>query len=261
MPERTLIFSLSIALLAALPARAQELDGRAIAERADKQNRAKDEVDRVTMLIFDKSGEKRTRELTTWFLAGEGGEDRSLVRFDAPADVKGTGLLTLQHAEKDEQWLYLPELRKTKRIAGSSRALSFAGTDFSNFDMRTEDLAHHDYKRLDDAQANGRACYVIEAVPKNDDVKEETGYSKRTLWIDKERFTVQRCEYYDKDGKLLKRLVLEGEKQVQGLWRPVQVTMENVQEGSKTVVQHDRGREINKGIEESKFTKRALERP
>ncbi|MGH7295145.1 MAG: outer membrane lipoprotein-sorting protein, partial [Polyangiaceae bacterium] len=164
------------------------------------------------------------------------------------------------HKDGDDQWLYLPELRKTKRIAGSSRALSFAGTDFSNFDMRTEDLARHDYKRLDDGTAGGRACYVVEATPKNDDVKEETGYSRRTISIDKERWTVLQCVYYDKDGKLLKTLTTEGETQVDGLWRPVRVTMANVQEGTKTVVLHDRGREINKGIDDEKFTKRALER-
>jgi hypothetical protein len=197
-------FALVLALAALAPAFADDLDGRKIAENADRKNRAKDEVDRVT----------------------------------------------------------LPELRKSKKIAGTSRALSFAGTDFSNFDMRTEDLAHHDYKRIADGKAGGRDCYVIEATPKDDDVKEETGYSKRTMWVDKERWTILRCEYVDKAGKPLKTLVSEGDVQVEGgLWRPTKVTMENAQEGTKTIVQHDRGRDINKGVDEGMFSKRALEKP
>lgn len=262
---RSLSVSLACALAAvslALPlALADELDGRAIAEKADKHNRPKDEKDGVTMVIVSARGEKRKREMTTWFKAGEGDDDKLLVRFDSPSDVKGTGLLTIEQGPSDEQWLYLPDLRKSKKIAGSSKASSFMGTDFSNYDMRTEDLQGHDYAKKGEEEVDGRACYAVEVTPKTDEVKDTTGYARRTIWVDKERFTINKCEYFDKTGKPLKTLTTEGWKQVEGLWRPTKVVMENKQEGSKTIVTYERGREINKGVDDTTFTKRKLEAP
>jgi outer membrane lipoprotein-sorting protein len=250
-----------VLLAAAAAALGGDLDGRAIAEGFDKKNRPRDEVDHIRMVIIDRTGSQRSRELTIYFKAGEGDDDKTLVRFDGPPDMKGTGFLTLEEGEKDEQWLYLPELRKTKKIAGASKAQAFMGTDFSNYDMRTEDLAAHEYRRLADEALGGRDCYVIEAVPKSDEVAVETGYSKRKIWVDKERFTVPRVEFYDRSGKLLKVASADAPTQIEGLWRPTRVVMENVQQGSKTVVYHDRGREVNKGIDDGMFTRRALEKP
>ena len=251
-----------VALVAfAAPARAQELDGHAIIDKADKLNRAKDEKDKLVMVIVSPRGEKRKRELTTWFQAGQGDDNKVLVRFDTPADVKGTGLLTLVHGETDDQWLFLPDLRKSKRIAGATKSQSFMGTDFSNYDMRTEDIPGHVYARTGEEAIDGRACHTVEAKPKNDDKLDETGYARRTFWVDKERFTVPKVEYYDKNGKLLKVAISEGWKQFEGLWRPAKITMENKQEGSKTIVTYDRGREVNKGVPDSTFTKQSLENP
>ncbi|HVY62723.1 MAG TPA: outer membrane lipoprotein-sorting protein [Planctomycetota bacterium] len=253
------VFLASLALPAA--ARAEDLDGHAIIDKADKVTRAKTEKDRISMIIVSSSGEKRKRELTSWFLAGEGDDNKVLVRFDAPADVKGTGLLTVVHGDSDDQWLYLPDLRKSKRIAGATKSQSFMSTDFSNYDLRTEDIPGHVYAKTGEQSLDGRACYVVEGKPKDDDKLDETGYSRRVFWVDKERFTVPKVEYYDKAGKLLKVALSEGWKQFDGLWRPAKVTMENKQEGSKTIVTYERGREVNKGVPESTFTKQALENP
>jgi outer membrane lipoprotein-sorting protein len=249
-----------IVLAAAGLALAQELDGRAIMNKADKVNRAKDEKNQVTLTIVSPRGEKRRRELTTYFQSGAGDDDKSLIRFDSPADVKGTGFLTLEQGETDEQWLYLPDLKKTKRIAGATKAQSFQGTDFSNYDMRSEDLAGHVYEKKGEETVDGRACYLIEAKPKDDSVLEATGYSLRKIWVDKERWVVPKSEYYDKNGKLLKVAASDGWKQVEGLWRPAKVVMENKQEGSKTTIAFG-AREINKGIADKVFTKRELENP
>jgi outer membrane lipoprotein-sorting protein len=194
-------------------------------------------------------------------MAGDGDDDRLMVRFNAPAEVKGTGLLTIEKGAEDEQWLYLPDLKKSKRIAGASKAQSFMGTDFSNYDMRTEDLTGHDYRKTGEETLDGRPCYLVEATPKTEEVKESTGYARRTMWVDKERWVVPRCEYFDTSGKPLKTLTADGWKQIEGLWRPAKVTVENKQEGSKTVVTYEKGREINKGLPEKTFTKRELEAP
>lgn len=258
---RSISLGIALTLVVSAPALAQDPDGRTIVDRADKANRAKDEKDLLTMTIISARGEKRKRELTTLFKSGEGDDDKTLIRFDAPADVKGTGFLTIEQGEDDEQWLFLPELRKSKRIAGASKAQSFMGTDFSNYDMRTEDLAGHDYERVGEETIDGRACWKVEAKPKNDDVAEETGYSRRLFWVDKERWVVIQAEFFDRSAKLLKVSHAEGWKQVEGLWRSSRVEMVNKQEGSKTILSFERGREINKGIPDKTFTKRELENP
>jgi len=246
--------------VALAPASAEDLDGAAIMDRADKQNRPKDERCDVTMTILSPRGEKRRRELVTYFRAGAKDDDKLLVRFEAPADVKGTGLLTIEEGDDDEQWLYLPDLRKSKRIAGATKSQSFMGTDFSNYDMRTEDLAGHVYTKTGEETVDGRACYVLEAKPKDDDVLEETGYSKRILYVDKERFVCPKVVYFDRHGKLLKEAVTSGFTQIEGLWRGREIAMENRQEGSKTLVVYEK-REVNKGLDEDLFTRRKLERP
>lgn len=249
-----------IVLAAAGLALAQDLDGKTIMDKADKVNRAKDEKNQVTMTIVSGRNEKRRRELTTYFHSGDGDDDKSLIRFESPADVKGTGLLTLEQGETDEQYLFLPDLRKSKRIAGATKAQSFMGTDFSNYDMRTEDLTGHIYEKKGEEDVEGRKCYLIEAKPKDDSVLESTGYSLRKIWVDKERWVVPKTEFYDKNGKLLKVAASDGWKQVEGLWRPAKVVMENKQEGSKTTIAFGT-REINKGIPDKVFTKRELENP
>ncbi len=259
-----LAVSLALSLAAASPATAGEAapDGRAIAERADKQNRPRDEHATFRLVILDRTGQRRERRVSCWFKAGkESDDDKSLVRFVDPPDVRGTALLTIENGEEEEQWLYLPDLRKTKRIAGASKSLSFAGTDFSNFDMRTEDLASHHYERTGEDEIGGRPCWIIEARPKDDAARDESGYSRRRIWVDKERYTVPRVEYYDKNGKLLKVSTTDDWEQVEGLWRANRVVMENVQEKTRTILTYERGRKINQGIDDSIFTKRALERP
>ena len=256
------IAALAIVAVAEAPpaARAQDLDGRAIMEKADKHNRSKDEKNQISMTIISGRGEKRGRSLTTFFKSGEGDDDKSMIRFETPADVKGTGLLTIEQGETDEQWLYLPDLRKSKRIAGATKSQSFMGTDFSNYDMRTEDLAGHVYEKVGDEQVEGRACFIVEAKPKNDEALEATGYSKRRIFVDKERWVYNTIEFFDRQGKPLKTTTIEDWKQYEGLWRGDKVTVENVQKESKTLVTFNK-REINKGLDKDTFSKRTLENP
>lgn len=242
-------------------ARAEDLDGRAIMTRVDRQNRPKDEKATVAMELVGARGDRRSRELETFFKAGEGDDDRLLVRFLAPGDVKGMGLLTLEKDDgEEEQYLYIPELKKSKRIAGATRSQSFAGTELSYGDMRTEDLKRHEYRLEGEAEEGGRACYVVTGTPANEDVAEETGYGKRTLHVDKERWIVVRVDFYDRSGKLLKVQTSSGHKQISGYWRANEMVVENRQTGAKTRLVYDKGREIDTGLPDRLFTKRELEK-
>jgi hypothetical protein len=238
----------------------EELDGFGIVNKVDKSNRAKDEKDFENMTLVDSKGQKRERTLVTFFKTGEGNDDLTLVRFDTPQNLRGTGLLALEKGADDDMWLYLPDLRKSKRIAGGTKSEPFVGTDFSNYDMRTEDLDGHNYKKVGDEKVGDRDCYVVEATPKTDAKAEETGYSKRTFYADKERWVYNKIVFYDRQGKHLKTTTIEDWKQYENLWRGDKVTVENVQKESKTIVIFPK-RELNKGLGEDTFSKRTLENP
>jgi len=251
---------LALGLLVVAPS-AQALTGREIVEKTDKQNRATDEVTQATMIIVSPAGLRRVRKLTTWTKVKNGDDDWTLIRFLAPADIRGTGLLTLEHGATDEQRIFLPDLRRSKRIAGSNRASAFVGSDFSNYDMRTEDLQNHTYKLLGETEVRGKACFEVEARPKSEETKAQTGYSRRLLYIDKERFIPLEVRFFDRQQKALKTLSIRGYYKVQGFWRSESATMENTQEGSKTILRPSPARKINQGIPDKVFTRRNLERP
>jgi len=243
---------------------AELVEGRKIINGVDKANRAKDEKDTEAMTLIDSKGQKRERTLYTFFRTGEGDDDQTLVRFETPQNIRGTGLLAHEKGADDEMWMYLPDARKTKRIAGATKSEPFAGTDFSNYDMRTEDLTGHEYKKLADEKLGDRDCYVVEATPKNDDMAEATGYSKRTFYVDKERWVYLKTIFYDRQGKLLKTTTIEEWKQYaagdQKVWRGDKVTVANVQKESKTIVTFPK-REMNLGLGDDSFSKRTLENP
>lgn len=240
---------------------AHAITGREIVEKADKANRAQDEIVDTLMYIFSPDGHKRVRLMRSYMQAGEGDDDRSLVRFLKPADIKGTGLLTIEEGESDTQWLYLPELRKSKRIAGASKARPFVGSDLSNGDMRTEDLAHHSYRLLGEETVDGRACYKVEARPKDDATRTSYGYARRWIWIDKQRWVPLRVRFFDLGDKPLKELHATDWRQIEGLWRAHRIEIRNLQTGSRTVLVQNPKRKINTGLSRSIFTRRKLEHP
>lgn len=251
---------LLVALALALGAEAAPaLTGREVMDNVDKRNRAQDEVFTSKMTIISARGIQRERELITHLKAAEGDDDKTLMRFLAPADVKGAGLLIIEDGADDTQWLYLPSLRKTRRIAGSAKANAFMGSTFSNYDMRTENLAIHAYELKGEVEHDGRPCYVVFATPKDDDAAETTGYGRRELLVDKERWVVLKCSFFDRELKPLKTALASGFHQVDGLWREGAIACENV-DGERTVMEHT-SREVNTGIADSAFTKRELESP
>lgn len=235
------------------------LTGREIMEKADKANRPKDETLERTMEIMNERGEVRSRKMKTFFKAGEGDDDMVLVRILEPAEVRGVGLLTLERGSSDDQWLYMPTLKKTKRLAGSSKADAFMGSNFANVDMRTEDLQGHDYQLLEEVEEAGRKAYKVGAMPKTDAVKEQTGYSKRILYVDAERWTTLRVDYFDLAGKELKVLKASDFKQVEGLWRADKVEIRSSQDKSRTRLLPPK-RELNTGLSADIFSTRELER-
>ena len=192
-------------------------------------------VAQVKMTLVNKRGKKRERRIHSKSLKVEGLR-RTVVRFLAPPDVQGTSFLLIERkGESDDQYLYLPALKRTRRIAGSQKSGSFMGSDFSYADMESKDVTESTWKKLPDEKIGAADCYHVEAVPKK---PEDEDYAKTEHWIHKKTWLPLRVRFYDKKGgKLKKTLFVEEFKKVQGRWLVTRARMKNEKKGSSTLIE------------------------
>ncbi|HEX9640441.1 MAG TPA: outer membrane lipoprotein-sorting protein [Candidatus Krumholzibacteria bacterium] len=222
-------------LLATLPSFAEDpaKKGREIAEQADRRDSGyQDSIAQVEMLIRTRGGKETRRDLSISVLEGRSGGDKTLVRFFSPPDVRGTALLT--HAKpggNDEQWIYLPALRRTKRIPSNNRSAAFMGSEFSYEDFASRKLGDYRYKYLRDDKVKDLDVYVVERVPSYAD----SGYARQQVWFDKAEYRTLRVEFWDRKGRALKTLTLEGYQKYLGRFhRSERMLMQNRQTGDST---------------------------
>jgi outer membrane lipoprotein-sorting protein len=186
-----------------------------------------------------------------------------MTRFLSPADVKGTVSLLIEHADKDDDiWIYLPALKKVRRLVASNKKDSFVGTDFSNADVIGYKVAEWHYKLVKEENFDGQACMVIEATPKTDLVKNNTGYSKRLSWLRKDNFATAKAEFWDENGQMLKTAVFGDMQQVdpkRGKWQSLKMEVSNQQTGHRTVIRVENFK-VNQKVEDSFFTTRYMEK-
>jgi outer membrane lipoprotein-sorting protein len=218
----------------------------------------------MEMILIDKRGKQRVREIRSH--SKDFGEDTySIMFFLAPADVKDTGFLSYDYddSEKDDdQWLFLPALKKTKRIASNDKSGSFMGSDFTYSDMSSRDLEKYDYKLLQEADVDGVPVWVVEAIPKTKDEIDETGYTKSIVWVRKDNNVVIRAKNWVKKGDRLKFLDVKKLEQIDGIWVPTELTMTTKKGNAtihKTVIKMSNVR-FNQNLSEDLFTTRQLEK-
>ncbi len=218
----------------------------------------------VEMKIID-GGRTRTRKISMATKLFDGGKtEKRIYRFLAPADVKGTGVLVYDYENKaDDTWVFLPALRKTRRIVSSQRSKSFMGSEFSYADLNIPELDEYTYKTLKEESVGGEPAYVIEVKPKNGSIAKSEGYSKKIYWISKKNHAVLKGIFYDLKGKKLKELsaskikVLDPKK---GRVRALRMEMTNVQNGRKSIFDTKQIKFVPNTKDEY-FTRRYLERP
>ncbi len=239
----------------------QDLTGEQIVRKSEVDNQAKDEHGVVSMVLVTRDGKQRRRTMETFFKKGEGEDDSNLLRFRSPPTIRGTALLTREASGRDDdQWVYLPAFKKSKKIASNKKTNRFAGTDFTFEDLRTEDYGANTYAKKADAKVDegGKSldCYTVEAKPKNPEL---SGYSRRVIYVEKARFLIVKVEFYDHKKRHHKTLSSRGFEKIDNLWRAKRSMMEDHQRGSKTLWQFSE-RKINPGLSDSLFTKSSLER-
>lgn len=238
----------------------QELTARQIMERNDEVQTSKDSTSKITMKLINEKGQERVRKIAYFEKRDKNDNRNTLVKFQFPADVKGTGLLTLEHkGSEDDQWLYLPAMRKTRRISASDKGDSFMGSDFTFEDMEQEDLEEFEYKLLGMEDINGEPCYRIEGIAFSESKKKETSYSRRELWVRKSDFFLLKINYYNRKGDFLKTLTASDVKIISGKPRAHRLTMENFQRRHKTELIYEEIK-LDQGISDNLFTERQLAR-
>ena len=263
-PMRTL-FGLSLAVLvwASGPsvghaASSAEETGLQIATEArERQKGFGNYTADLAMILRNKQGQESQRELRLKVIEVEGDGDRTIFVFDRPRDVKGTAFLIHGHKnESDEQWLYLPALKRVKRISSSNQSGSFMGSEFSYEDMGNAEVEKYTYRFLRDESCGDLECTVSERIP----VGKKSGYSRQLIWLDREELRTIKIEYFDRKEKHLKTLVVEDyEKYLERYWRGGKFTMTNHLTGKSTVLlwsNYEFGTDLDLGD----FTKTALKR-
>jgi outer membrane lipoprotein-sorting protein len=246
----------------AVPAGAQT--AREIMEKVDARDDGDNSTATLEMILIDKRGDKRVRQVTT-FTRDEGRDMQRIMFFLAPADVRGTGFLTYDYysGEKDDdQWLYLPELRKTKRIASSDKSGSFMGTDFSYADMTRRVLDEWTYKILKEDEVRGNKVWLIEALPRDKTVRDRYGYDKSVVFIRQDIFMAVRAVHWVRDGAKLKYLDMKQIEQIDGIWMGTELDMK-ITKGGETLhrtVMRFSDVKFNQAIDEGLFTVRRLEK-
>lgn len=222
-------------LMAAYSVDAQNLSGRDIIKKVKDNPDGETRYSKLDLVLEKSNGSKRERKVESWAM-DIGDDTKTMMFFTYPGDVKGTCFLTWDYdqiGKDDDKWLYMPALKKTRRISGSSSKTDyFMGTDFTYDDMGDRNIDEDDHKFLREETIDGHACYVVESIPKD---KREI-YSKKISWIRKDCFMGIKVEYYDKLNKLHRVLNISDIKQVQGFWTRGKMVMENVQTKHKTVL-------------------------
>lgn len=228
-----IVCSLSLILPFSALAETAEEKGLAIAKEADRRDTGwQDQTANLKMVLRNRHGEESIREIRSKTLEVEGDGDKALSIFDNPRDVKGTAFLSYTHAIKpDEQWLYLPALKRVKRISSNNKSGPFMGSEFAYEDLSSQEIEKYTYKYLGDESVDGRDCFVIERFPQY----KHSGYTRLVTWLDKETYRPLKIEFYDRKQALLKTLTYAGYQQYEGkFWRPDAMKVINHQTSKST---------------------------
>ncbi len=257
MVRNWLLILLSLLPLS-LHAETPEERGLAIAMEADRRDRGfHDSVATMKMILRNKQGEESTRDIRVKTLEQEDDGDKSLTIFDSPADVKGTAFLSFTHKTgPDDQWLYLPALKRVKRISSRNKSGPFMGSEFAYEDLSSQEVEKYTYKYLRDEPCGEMECFVIERYP----VDKYSGYTRQVVWIDKDEYRPQKIDYYDRKNSLLKTLSFgEYHQYLDRYWRAHRMFMQNHQTGKSTVLIW-RDYRFQTGLTDRDFDRNSLKR-
>jgi len=235
-----------------------EEKGLAIATEADKRDIGwGDSEANLVMLLRNKAGKESSRSIRIKNMEVAGDGDKSISIFDSPADVKGTAFLSHTHVSvPDDQWLYLPALKRVKRISSANKSGPFMGSEFSFEDLSSQEIEKYSYKFLAEEELEGQKMLKVEFKP----TYKKSGYTRQIAWIDAEHYRTYKVEFYDRKNALLKTLKTSGfEQYLDKYWRPAKMHMVNHLNGKETELMWE-NYQFGRGLTDKDFDKRSLKR-
>ncbi len=253
-----LFVAFTLLLQAVAIAETPEEQGRSIAQEVQRREDGfGDFTVHMQMILRNRHGEESRREIQIRTIETPTDGDKSLSIFNDPADIKGTALLTFSHkTAADDQWLFLPALKRVKRIAAADKSGSFMGSEFAYEDIASQEVEKYTYNYIGDEPYEGNDCFKVERYPTD----RYSGYKRQQVLIDKAEYRVRKVDYYDRKDTLLKRLTFHGyRKYLDRYWRPGEMLMVNHQNGkSSRLVWSDY--QFRVGLNGSDFTPEGLKR-
>ena len=230
------IFSILISGTTMFPEKVFALNGREIMEKVNARDTGDRSITEMEMILIDKKGNKRVRKLKTFGLE-KGKDSLSLMFFLSPADVRNTGFLTFDYDESgkdDDQWLFLPALRKTKRIAAGDKSGSFMGSDLNYSDMTSPDLNLYEYNLMKETEVKRQKVWQIKSVPKTKAEAEKSGYSKSVVFIRQDNYVMIRGVRWVHKKKRNKYLDVRKLEKIDGIWVSTELHV-TTKSGKKTL--------------------------
>ena len=266
MPARTtLAVALGTALLFCVPAGAAPApSAREIMQRVEDRDDGDLQTSDMEMILIDKSGYERVRQLRS-FGRDVGEDTQSIMFFLSPADVVDTGFLTYDYDDPerdDDQWLYLPALKKSKRIASRDKSGSFMGSDFNYADMADRELERYDFELMGEVEIGGQACWQIKEVPRTREEIRRTGYKQSVLFVRQDNDIVIRSVHWLDKGNRQRYFEVHKLEVIDGIWVATEMTM-TTKKAKRTLhrtVLRSHNVKFNQDLDEALFSLRRLER-
>jgi len=249
-----ILFSLSFLVFG------QDLDGYTIMKKTLSKTTWQDMSGKVELILTNARGDQRLREIEMFSRKRNENESDMLMRFVSPPDVKNTAFLIIENSNSDDdRYLYLPAMRRVKRIASSGKGGNFMSSDFTYYDIGKPKLNDWKYKRLEDEKIADFDCFKLECLPADKEISKDTGYQKIIRWIRKDILVTIKSEYYDRGGRQWKTLEVPGIEKIGDVWFQTEMIMKDIQNNHKSKMVFS-DIEINKNLPASLFTQRALQR-
>lgn len=214
---------------------ADDAKARDIMQKVHDREDGDSSISEQEMILIDKKKRQRVRKIVS-YSKDFGPDTHSIMFFLEPADVKDTSFLTYDYDDEtrdDDQWLYMPAIKRLTRIASKDKDGAFMGSDFTYGDMTKRELSKFTYKLIQEDTVNGQKCWVIESVPINDDVIDEYGYTKSLAWVRQDNFVLIRGKIWEKQGGKVKFMDTPKLELIDGIWTPMEITM-TTKKGSRT---------------------------
>jgi hypothetical protein len=230
-------------------------DPRQIVEEAQRRTTSQSQRYEGTLQVIDTKN-KVTEKRWEYDRIGSHGSSKSVLRFTAPAEVKGVALLVLNQPDRSsDQWMWTPAINRERRIALQDRSTRFFGTDFSFEDLEERDTNQYDYKLLGEESLDGATCWKLQSTPKESKVSQ---YTHSYLWVRKDNYALAQIENYNK-GQLVRRAHYSDIRNDQGIWTAHQIEMHDLKRNSRTILKIDK-LQYNIPMKDDAFTRESLSR-